>query len=135
MNFCRARKGFTLVECMLAGALLCMMVTILFSGVTIANKISADNVERMALRARAEDRAWSVFNLPREGLDLLVERYKDGSKKTWPWENESEHPCWVTKLPSDNYQIEVPIATDFSDENAPLIKYERTCVIERMGER
>lgn len=81
----RCRKGATLVELMLAGAILALVVTSLFEGVLVANRIAHENAELLAAQAIAADAVWWRFN----------ERY-DGKSGLDPvpmeWRNLSRDP-------------------------------------------
>ena len=83
----RCRKGATLVELMLAGAILALVVTSLFEGVLVANRIAHENAELLAAQAIASDAAWWRFNEKydgKSGLDINIP--KDGEDG---WENLS----------------------------------------------
>ena len=71
----RGRKGATLVELMLAGAILALVVTSLFEGVLVANRIAHENAELLAAQAIAADAAWWRFNERYDGkggLEVVV---------------------------------------------------------------
>jgi len=57
-----ARCGFTLVECMLASAILGFIVLALFEGVIVSARVARENAEILAAEAVAWDAAWKVFN-------------------------------------------------------------------------
>lgn len=56
------RKGFTLVECMVAGAILSLSALILVRGVGVANRVAHENAEVLVAEAIAWDAAWIRFN-------------------------------------------------------------------------
>ncbi len=56
------RGGFTLLECALAGALLCITSLALLGGVSVATRIADDNARLLAADAVAWDAVWTVFN-------------------------------------------------------------------------
>ena len=80
------RKGFTLIECMVAGAILSLAALILVQGVGVANRVAHENAELLAAEAIAWDAAWIRFN-ERNDEDksdsLLVENGQ--------WQNLSEN--------------------------------------------
>ena len=83
----RARKGATLVELMLAGAILALVVTSLFEGVLVANRIAHENAELLAAQAIASDAAWWRFNEQYDGkggLDIGPMAWQDLSRKAAP---------------------------------------------------
>ena len=66
------RRGVTLAECMIASAVLGLLVLVLLSGVTVATRIADDNAQLLAAEAVAWDAAWKRFN----------EDYKDAAGNT-----------------------------------------------------
>ena len=75
----RGRKGATLVELMLAGAILALVVTSLFEGVLVANRIAHENAELLAAQAIAADAVWWRFNERydgKSGLDVETLEYE-----------------------------------------------------------
>lgn len=58
----RARKGVTLVEVMLAGAISVLFTLTLMEGLIVAAKISNENSQLLAADAYAWDTAWKWFN-------------------------------------------------------------------------
>jgi len=75
------RKGFTLVECMLASAILGFAATMLFQGVGVFSRIAHENAQLLVAEAIAWDAAWKRFN---ESYANLV------SGETTDWRNLSE---------------------------------------------
>jgi len=63
------RKGFTLVECMMASAVLGISCLVLFEGVGVCARVAQENAQLLAAEAVAWDAAWKRFN---EGYDSLV---------------------------------------------------------------
>lgn len=59
-----ARRGMTLVEVMLAGAITVMVTLSLMEGLIVATKISHENAQLMAAEAYAWDTAWKWLNMP-----------------------------------------------------------------------
>ena len=83
----RGRKGATLVELMLAGAILALVVTSLFEGILVANRIAHENAELLAAQAIAADAAWWRFNEKydgKSGLDVMSMEWRDTSRKAAP---------------------------------------------------
>ena len=81
------RRGFTLVECMIAGAILALSALILVQGVGVANRVAHENAEVLAAEAIAWDAAWIRFNERNDenkSDSLLVETEND------PWQDLSE---------------------------------------------
>lgn len=62
------RKGFTLVECLLASSIFCLMTLVLFEGVIVSTRIAHENSELLAAEAVAWDAVWKRFN---ESVDDL----------------------------------------------------------------
>ena len=56
------RKGFTLLECTLAGAILSLLAVVFLEGVSVATRISADNARLLAADGVAWDALWTAFN-------------------------------------------------------------------------
>ena len=54
----KLRRGMTLVEVMLAGAITVFVTLTLMEGLIVANKISHENAQMMAAEAYAWDTAW-----------------------------------------------------------------------------
>ena len=58
----RARRGVTLVEVMLAAAILALMVLALFEGIAVSARIARENAEYLQADAYAFDLAWKRYN-------------------------------------------------------------------------
>ena len=58
----RGRGGATLVEVMLAAAILSLMVLALFEGIAVSARIARENAEYLQADAYAFDLAWKRFN-------------------------------------------------------------------------
>ena len=56
------RKGFTLVECMLATSIVCLLTLVLFEGVIMSTRIAHENADLLAAEAVAWDAVWKRFN-------------------------------------------------------------------------
>lgn len=56
------RKGFTLVECMLAASIFCLMTLVLFEGVILSARIGHENSDLLAAEGVAWDAVWKRFN-------------------------------------------------------------------------
>ena len=56
------KNGFTLVEVMVAGAILALLTCALLEGIIVAVKVSRDNSRHLAAEALAFDLAWLHFN-------------------------------------------------------------------------
>ena len=56
------RKGFTLLECTLAGALLSLLAVVFLEGVSVATRISTANAQLLAADGVAWDAVWKKFN-------------------------------------------------------------------------
>ena len=83
------RRGFTLVECMVAGAVLSLSALILVQGVGVASRVAHENAEVLAAESIAWDAAWIRFNERNDenkSDSLLVEsgRWQDLSEKAAP---------------------------------------------------
>ena len=64
----KARKGMTLVEVALAGAITVLFTLALMEGLIVAAKISNENSQLLAADAYAWDTAWKWFNKKYEDL-------------------------------------------------------------------
>ncbi len=62
------KKGFTLVECVLAGSIICLILLVLFEGIIMAGRVAHENSQYLAASDYAFDLAWLKFN---EQLDKL----------------------------------------------------------------
>lgn len=56
------RKGFTLLECTLAGALLSLLAVVFLEGISVATRISTENAQLLAADGVAWDAVWKKFN-------------------------------------------------------------------------
>lgn len=56
------RKGFTLVECLLATSILCLMTLVLFESVIMSTRVAHENADLLAAEAVAWDAVWKRFN-------------------------------------------------------------------------
>ncbi len=56
------RRGFTLVECAVAGAILSVSALAFMQGVAVATHIARDNAQLLAADGVAWDAAWKTFN-------------------------------------------------------------------------
>lgn len=63
------RRGFTLVECAVAGAVLSLLSLVLLCGVAVASRVANDNAQLLAADGVAFDAVWAVFNL---GYDQIA---------------------------------------------------------------
>ena len=68
----KSRRGVTLVEVMLAGALLALAVISLFDGIGVAARIARENAQVLQADAYAHDLAWKRFNESYSALNSLV---------------------------------------------------------------
>jgi type II secretory pathway pseudopilin PulG len=58
----KSKRGVTLVEVMLAGAILLLLSLALFNGVAIAVRIAHENAETLSAEAVVWDAVWKRFN-------------------------------------------------------------------------
>ena len=65
----RARRGMTLIEVMLAGAITVLFTLSLMEALVVAAKISNENSQLLAADAYAWDTAWKWFNKKFDDLD------------------------------------------------------------------
>ncbi len=68
----KGRGAFTLVECVVAGALASVVSIALFFGAGGAARVAADSAARIAASDRAADEAWTLFNLSISELSALA---------------------------------------------------------------
>lgn len=66
-----ARRGFTLVECMLACAIISLLASVILVGITVAGRVSRQNADRLSELAEAEDQTWRRFNLSGSELENM----------------------------------------------------------------
>jgi len=77
----RMKGGFTLVECMLASAILGVSCLVLFEGVGVCARVAHENAQLLAAEGVAWDAVWKRFN---ESYDDLVLNESTG------WQNLSD---------------------------------------------
>lgn len=56
------RKGFTLLECMLAGSLLCLMAVAFLKGIGVTSRVAHENAQMLAADGIVWDAVWKKFN-------------------------------------------------------------------------
>lgn len=71
----RILHGFTLVETMMAGAILALLTCALLEGIIVATRLSRENSERLAAEAFAFDLAWMKFNEDYASLSIGTTPY------------------------------------------------------------
>ena len=57
-----AKRGVTLIEVMLAGAILTLLSLALFNGIAVASRIAHENAEVLSAEAVVWDAVWKRFN-------------------------------------------------------------------------
>ena len=57
-----SRRGVTLVEVMLAGAIVALLSLALFEGIAVASRIAHENAELLSAEAVVWDAVWKKFN-------------------------------------------------------------------------
>lgn len=62
------RKGFSLIECTMAGAILCFSAIALMQGIAILTRVAHENAQILAADSLAWDVIWKTFNEPFEKL-------------------------------------------------------------------
>lgn len=62
------RKGFTLLECLLAGSLLCLLAVAFLKGLGVTVRVAHENAELLAADGVVWDAVWKKFN---EDFDSL----------------------------------------------------------------
>jgi prepilin-type N-terminal cleavage/methylation domain-containing protein len=72
----KASRGFTLVETMVACAVLSLAVLALFEGLTLAARLSRENAELLQAESVAWDAVWAAFN---EDYDALLSECRRGA--------------------------------------------------------
>lgn len=77
----KSKRGVTLVEVMLAGALTALMVVVLMQGIIVSVGICRENSELLAAEAYAWDTAWKWLNKKDEDLNAsaTAQFYPDAS--------------------------------------------------------
>jgi len=63
------RKGFTLVECMLAGTLLCVAALALLQGLGVLSRVAKENAEMLEADAVVWDALAAEFNRPYDKIN------------------------------------------------------------------
>ena len=88
----RRRQGITLVEVMLAGAIVSILMGAFLAGIVTSAKVSRENSEILAAEAYAWDTAWKWFNKKDDDLNNSEEPvfYPNGS-----WAEVSSNECPV----------------------------------------
>lgn len=66
------RRGFTLLECTLAGALLCLLSVALLKGVSVATRVARENAELLAADGIVWDALWTTFNGDYDSLEAMA---------------------------------------------------------------
>lgn len=66
------RRGFTLLECTLAGALLCILSVALLKGVGVATRVAHENAEILAADGIVWDALWTTFNGNYDDLEMMA---------------------------------------------------------------
>ena len=56
------RKGFTLLECMLAGSLLCLLAVAFLKGIAVTSRVAHENAQVLAADGIVWDAIWKKFN-------------------------------------------------------------------------
>ncbi len=69
-NIFGSKRGVTLIEVMLAGAITTLVALSFFKGITVAARFSRENKELLTADAYAWDEAWRTFNsqLPKKSI-------------------------------------------------------------------
>ena len=62
MRIRKGKRGFTLIEVMLAGAILTLLSLALFNGISVAARIAHENAELLSAEAVVWDAVWKRFN-------------------------------------------------------------------------
>ena len=134
------RAGFTLVECMLASAILGFTSLVLFEGVIVAAKISHENADLLAAEAVAWDAVWKRFNessddlTAYEGWQTLTDEalpqlsQYDMPPKLWlKVESNSELLGWS----SDLIKISADVEWGPAEARKTLSQYRETPIVYR----
>lgn len=81
------RKGFTLIECMIAGAVLVLVVTTFMMALSVINRVEHENAQFMEADAILWDALAREFNREYEDLYRECEENKDSSQRNG-WEKD-----------------------------------------------
>lgn len=96
------RGGFTLLECTLAGALLCLLAVALLKGIGVTTRVARENAETLSADAVAWDALWTAFNMDDRSLDLAASE-RALSEASAPDLYHAAHPArlklWVSPVP------------------------------------
>ena len=96
------RGGFTLLECTLAGALLCLLAVALLKGIGVTTLVARENAETLSADAVAWDALWTAFNMDDRSLDLAASE-RALSEAAAPDLYHAAHPArlkvWVSAVP------------------------------------
>lgn len=96
------RGGFTLLECTLAGALLCLLAVALLKGIGVTTRVARENAETLSADAVAWDALWTAFNMDDRSLDLAASE-RELSEASAPDLYHAAHPArlklWVSPVP------------------------------------
>lgn len=96
------RDGFTLLECTLAGALLCLLAVALLEGIGVTTRVARENAEMLSADAVAWDALWTAFNMDDRSLALVTSE-RALSEAAAPDLYHAAHPAqlklWVSPVP------------------------------------
>ena len=96
------RDGFTLLECTLAGALLCLPAVALLEGIGVTTRVARENAEMLSADAVAWDALWTAFNMDDRSLALATSE-RVLSEAAAPDLYHAAHPArlklWVSPVP------------------------------------
>ena len=96
------RDGFTLLECTLAGALLCLLAVALLEGIGVTTRVARENAEMLSADAVAWDALWTAFNMDDRSLALATSE-RVLSEAAAPDLYHAAHPArlklWVSPVP------------------------------------
>lgn len=99
------RRGFTLLECTLAGALLCLLSVALLKGVGVTTRVARENAGLLAADGIVYDALWTAFNGGYDDLEKMATG-SDGlalSEAAAPDLYNTEYPpllkVWVAGVP------------------------------------
>ena len=96
------RDGFTLLECTLAGALLCLLAVALLEGIGVTTRVARENAEMLSADAVAWDALWTAFNMDDRSLALATSE-RALSEAAAPDLYHAAHPArlklWVSPVP------------------------------------
>ena len=129
----KARNGFSLVEVMLAGSLLCLVTLALFEGIIVGARVVHEDSEVLAADSLAWDVAWKRFNEDysrnfRPGqLPFTLEENISSNRMPALWYEGSAPKCYtvISNSPDRTGRV-IDVNVEWGPKTARKILYPRS---------